>query len=319
MKEKRKKDEVIDAVVKNSLGFLAIFAGIIFPILTFAVLLFEALPAIKAFGVIGFLKGTTWDPVRDIFGGLPAIVGTLITTFIASIIALPVSIGIAIFIVELSPKFLKPVISTSVDLLGAIPSIIYGMWGLFVLAPFMSNYVEPFLQSITEPIPILRNLFAGAPTGIDALTAGVILSIMIIPFMTSVVKESFELVPPLLKEAGYSMGGTKWEVIKDVVIPYAIGGIFGGMVLSLGRALGETMAVSFVAGNVHAVPKSLLEPLTTITVSIANEFTEAHSELYLSSLFYLALLLFIFSFILLIIAKFLIIQRIGKKWQVKNI
>ena len=316
---RRRKDDLVELVVKVALGILAVFVGVIFPLITLITLVVESLPAIEKFGVLGFLTGNVWDPVSEVFGALPAIAGTLLVTFLSCSIALPVSVGIAIFVVELSPNFIKPVISTAVELLGAIPSIIYGMWGLFVIAPLMADYVEPFLQSITQGIPVVERIFAGPPTGIDALTSGFVLSIMIIPFMTSVVKESFELVPPILKDAGYSMGATKWEVIKDVVIPYALPGIFGGMVLSVGRALGETMAVAFLTGNVHQIPKSLLEPLTTITVAIANEFTEAHSDVYLSSLYFLALVLFIISFGLLMVAKFLILDKLGKKWEVRNI
>jgi len=209
-----------------------------------------------------------------------------------------------------------------VELLGAIPSIIYGMWGLFVIAPLMAEYVEPFLQETIGTLPLIGPLigrfFEGVPTGVDALTSSFVLSIMIIPFMSAIVKDSFEMTPTLLKEAGYGLGATRWEVVKDVIIPYALPGIAGGMVLSVGRALGETMAVAFLTGNVHQIPVSLLEPLTTITVAIANEFTEADSDLYLSSLYYLALILFVLSFGLLMFAKFVILERLGKRWTTKG-
>ncbi len=315
----RKREELLEASVRSSLGIFALFVGLLFPLITLLVLISEALPAIERFGLFRFLTETTWDPVGEVFGALPALVGTLLITFLASIVALPVSVGIAIFIAELSPKRLKPIFSTAVELLGAIPSIIYGMWGLFVIAPLMADYIEPFLQETLGKVPLLGRLFEGAPTGIDALTSSFVLSIMIIPFMSAIVKDAFEMTPALLKEAGYGLGATKWEVVKNIVIPYALPGIVGGMVLSVGRALGETMAVAFLTGNVHQIPTSLLEPLTTITVAIANEFTEADSDIYLSSLYYLALILFVLSFGLLMLAKFLILERLGKRWGTKNI
>lgn len=315
----RKRDKVIDKLVFLGLGFFAIFLGLLYPLFVGISLLKESWLAIQKFGVIGFITGTVWDPVHEIFGGLPAIVGTLITTFLASLIAIPVCIGIAIFITELSPKFLKPIFTTAVELLGAIPSIIYGMWGFFIISPLMADYVEPFLQDTFIDVPIIGKLFDGAPTGIDVLTSSFVLSIMIIPFMASIVKDAFEITPQILKEAGYGMGATKWEVIKDVVIPYSFPGIVGGAVLSVGRALGETMAVAFLTGNVHQIPKSLFDQLTTITVAIANEFTEAHEDIYLSSLYYLALILFVMSFLLLILSKFLIFKRLEKKWKVTGI
>ena len=313
------RGDLIESAVRVSLGTFAIFVGFIFPLITLVVLLVESFPAIKKFGLIGFITTASWDPVAEVFGALPAIVGTLLVTFISSLIALPVSVGIALFISELCPRQLKGVFSTAVELLGAIPSIIYGMWGLFVIAPLMADYVEPFLQNTLGQLPLIGRLFEGVPTGVDALTASFVLSIMIIPFMSAIVKDAFEMTPQLLKEAGYGLGATRWEVARDVIMPYALPGIVGGVILSVGRALGETMAVAFLTGNVHEVPGSLLEPLTTITVAIANEFTEADSDLYLSSLFYLALLLFVMSFGLLMLAKFLILERIGKRWKAQAI
>ena len=315
----KKREELVEALAGSTLGLFALSVGFLFPLLTLVVLFYESLPAIRKFGLIDFITGTTWDPVAEVFGALPALFGTLLVTFLASIIALPVSVGIAMFISELSPAKLKPVFSTAVELLGAIPSIIYGMWGLFVIAPLMADYVEPFLQETLGRLPLIGRLFEGAPTGVDALTSSFVLSIMIIPFMSAIVKDSFEMTPPLLKEAGYGLGATKWEVVKNVVIPYSLPGIVGGMVLSVGRALGETMAVAFLTGNVHQIPLGFLEPLTTITVAIANEFTEADTDIYLSSLYYLALILFVLSFGLLTLAKFLILERLGKRWGTKNI
>ena len=315
----KRREELVEVLTGSTLGLFALAVGLLFPVSTLVVLIYESLPAIKKFGLIDFVTGTTWDPVAEVFGALPALFGTLLVTFLASVVALPVSVGIAVFISELSPKRLKPIFSTAVELLGAIPSIIYGMWGLFVIAPLMADHVEPFLQETLGRVPLLGKLFEGAPTGVDALTASFVLSIMIIPFMSAIVKDAFEMTPELLKEAGYGLGATKWEVIKNVIIPYALPGIVGGMVLSVGRALGETMAVAFLTGNVHQIPKSLLEPLTTITVAIANEFTEADSDVYLASLYYLAFILFILSFGLLTLAKFYLLERLGKRWGTKGI
>ncbi len=312
---RRLKDKVIDKFVFLILSLFVLFVGLIFPLVTLFSLFRESQLAFEKFGILGFITGTIWDPVQEVFGALPAITGTLISTLIASLIAIPVCIGIATFIAELSPQKLKPIFSTAVELLGAIPSIIYGLWGFFVISPLMAEYVEPLLQDTLLNLPLFGRLFDGAPTGIDVLTSSFVLSIMIIPFMASVVKDAFEMTPAILKEAGYGMGATKWEVIKEIVIPYAFPGIVGGAILSVGRALGETMAIAFLTGNVHQIPKSLLDQYTTITVAIANEFTEAHTDIYLSSLFALALILFIMSFLLLIISKVLIFKRLEKKWK----
>jgi phosphate transport system permease protein len=305
---------LIEIFTKYFLGFWAVFTGLFFPFIIFLILLYESKLAIQNFGVINFLTSTEWDPVRESFGALPMIVGTLISTFIAILLAAPISIGIAIFITELAPSWLKGIFTTAIELLAAIPSIIYGMWGFLVFAKYMREDIEPALQKIFSPIPILSQLFSGNPTGIDVLTTSIVLSIMIIPFMSSVVKDAFNLVPSVMKESAYGLGATKWEVVKDVVIPYTASGIAGGLILSTGRALGETMAVTFLAGNVPQIPKSLLEPFTTITVALANQFTEADTPLYLSSLFYLSLFLFVISFGVLILAK-LMMLRIEKRWK----
>ncbi|NPA39899.1 MAG: phosphate ABC transporter permease subunit PstC [Thermodesulfobacteria bacterium] len=305
---------IIEKFTKYFLGFWAVFTGFLFPLVIFLILLYESKLAIQHFGVIKFLTSTTWDPVKQDFGALPMIFGTLISTFIAMLIAAPVSIGIAIFITELAPSWMKGLIVSAVELLAAIPSIIYGMWGFLVLAEVMRNRVEPFLQKVFGGIPLIGQLFSGTPTGVDVLTTSLVLSIMIIPFMASVVKDAFSLVPEVMKESAYGLGATKWEVIKDVVIPYTASGIAGGLILSTGRALGETMAVTFLAGNVAKIPTSLFQPFTTITVALANQFTEADTPLYLSSLFYLSLILFVVSFIILIIAKVMVL-RLEKKWK----
>ena len=266
------------------------------------------MPAIKKFGVVKFLLSTDWDPVKESFGALTNIYGTLLTTLLSLMIAIPIGMGIAIFVTEISPNFLKTPIGTAIELLAAIPSIIYGMWGLFTLSPMMSKYVEPFLKEITIGVPLIGILFKGTPMGIDILTAGVILSIMIIPFTASISRDSFNLTPAVVKESAYAIGATKWEVIKNIVIPYSKLGVFGGIVLSLGRALGETMAVAFVLGNNHRITTSLLDAAATITVTLANEFAEADKDIYLSSLFYLALVLFVMSFITLAIAKYFLLR-----------
>jgi phosphate transport system permease protein len=222
--------------------------------------------------------------------------------------AIPIAIGIAIFVTEIAPGFLKGPIGIAIELLAAIPSIIYGMWGLFTLAPIMANHIEPALQNSIGKIPGVGILFEGTPMGIDLLTASVILSIMIIPFTASISRDAFNLTPSVIKESAYAIGATKWEVVKNVVIPYSKLGVFGGIILSLGRAIGETMAVAFVLGNKHQITSSLLDAAATITVTLANEFTEADTDLYLSSLFYLALILFILSFVTLFIAKFFLLR-----------
>jgi len=290
----------LTAIASFSIIFLII--GIIY------VLISESSLAIERFGVIKFLTSTDWNPVKESFGALTNIYGTVITTFLSLIFAIPVAIGIAIFVTEISPNFLKGPVGVAIELLAAIPSIIYGMWGLFTLSPIMSRYVEPFLKKATDGIPLIGILFQGMPMGIDILTASVILSIMIIPFTASIARDSFNLTPAVVKESAYAIGATKWEVVKNVVIPYSKLGVFGGIVLSLGRALGETMAVAFVLGNNHRITTSLLDAAATITVTLANEFAEADNDVYLSSLFYLALVLFVMSFITLSIAKFFLLK-----------
>lgn len=274
----------------------------------FIVLFKESLPAITKFGIGGFIFSTEWNPVQEIFGAAPALIGTLITSFFALLLAVPIAIGIAIFITEIAPSFLKGIIGTAIELLAAIPSIIYGMWGLFTLAPIMSHDIEPFLQSTIGKLPLFGKLFEGTPLGVDLFTASIILSIMIIPFTASIARDSFNLTPSVLKESAYAIGATKWEVVKDVVLPYSKLGVLGGVGLSLGRALGETMAVAFVLGNLNQIPTSLFDAAATVTVKLANEFTEADKDIYLSSLYYLAFLLFIMSFTILALAKIFLMK-----------
>ena len=291
-----------------SLTAVASFTVIIFIIGIIAVLLKESSLAIEKFGLIDFLTSTAWNPVTGMFGAATTIYGTFLTTALALLFALPIAIGIAVFVTEIAPNFLKGPIGVAIELLAAIPSIIYGMWGLFTLAPIMSKYVEPALQQTLGKLPLVGVLFKGNPLGIDLLTASVILGIMIIPFTASIARDAFNLTPAVVKESAYAIGATKWEVVKNVVLPYSKLGVFGGAALSLGRALGETMAVAFVLGNNHKIATSLFDAASTITVSLANEFTEADSAIYLSSLYYLALVLFVMSFIILAIAKFFLLK-----------
>jgi phosphate transport system permease protein len=308
------RGEFLEKFLKISLGFGALFVGLLFPILAGLILLYEARLAIEEFGFIRFLTSTNWDPVREDFGAATMIFGTVVSTILSVLIAAPVAIGIAIFITELAPNWFKPIVSTAIELLAAIPSIIYGLWGFFILAPIMATKVEPWLQDKLGDVPLIGKLFQGAPTGVDVLTTSLVLSIMIIPFMAAVVRDAFNMVPPIMKESAYGLGATKWEVIRQVVIPYTASGIAGGLILSAGRALGETMAVTFLAGNRAEIPKSLLEPFTTITVALANQFTEADTDVYLSALYYVGLLLYLVSFTMLGIAKFMVL-RLEKRWK----
>jgi len=308
------RGEFLEKFLKISLGFWALLVGLLFPILAGLILLYEARLAIEKFGFIHFLTHTNWDPVQEDFGAATMIFGTVVSTILAMLIAAPVAVGIAIFITELAPNWFKPIVSTAVELLAAIPSIIYGLWGFFILAPIMATKVEPWLQDKLGDMPLIGRLFQGTPTGIDVLTTSLVLSIMIIPFMAAVVRDAFNMVPPIMKESAYGLGATKWEVIRQVVIPYTASGIAGGLILSAGRALGETMAVTFLAGNRPEIPKSLLEPFTTITVALANQFTEADTDVYLSALYYVGLLLYLVSFTMLGVAKFMVL-RLEKRWK----
>jgi phosphate transport system permease protein len=286
----------------SSFSIILLIIGILIALLS------ESSLAIHKFGIFKFIFTIDWDPVRKIFGAASTLYGTMVTTVLSMVMAIPIAIGIAVFITEIAPSFLKGPIGVTIELLAAIPSIIYGMWGLFTLAPIMANYIEPALQATLGKLPLFSILFQGTPMGIDLLTASVILSIMIIPFTASISRDAFNLTPEVVKESAYALGATKWEVVKNVVIPYSKLGVFGGCVLSMGRAIGETMAVAFVLGNNHQITSSLLDAAATITVSLANEFTEADSNIYLSSLFYLALVLFVLSFIALFIAKIFLIR-----------
>ena len=259
------------------------------------------------FGV-DFLFSGEWDPVKEDFGALIPVIGTLATAAIAMIIAVPVSFGIALFLTELSPLWLKRPLGTAIELLAAIPSIIYGMWGLFVFAPLFMQYLQPSLVGTLGKLPLVGALFAGPPIGIGIFTAGLILSIMVIPFIAAVMRDVFDLVPPMLKESAYGLGATTWEVMWKVVLPYTKAGVIGGIMLGLGRALGETMAVTFVIGNAHRFSASLFAPGNSIASALANEFTEAVGDLYTSALIELGLILFLITSIVLALSKIMLMQ-----------
>src|SRR3954471_12741419 len=301
----RLEDAAFHAVTKAAAVAVLLVLGSVI-----AALVYGALPAFRAFGW-DFLISARWNPVTEKFGALAPIYGTLVSSAIAMLIAVPVGLGVAIFLTELCPPRLRQPVGIAIELLAGIPSI-YGIWGLFVFAPFLQQTVQPALIGLFAPVPGLSSLFAGPPYGIGVLTAGLILSIMVLPFIASVSRDVFEPVPPVLKESAYGLGCTTWEVVRHVVIPYTRVGVIGGAMLPLGRALGETMAVTFVIGNAHKISASLLAPGTTISATIANEFTEAVGDLYTSSLIALGLVLFLISFVVLAIAR-LLLMRIARK------
>ncbi len=284
-----------------AIGVLVILGGAIIALIDGSML------ALREFG-FSFLYTAHWNPVTEKFGAIAPIYGTLVTSLIAMLIAVPIGLMIAVFLTELCPASLRRPIGIAIELLAGIPSIIYGIWGLFVFAPFLQRTVQPFLIDVFGPIPVLSTIFAGPPYGIGILTAGLILAIMVLPFITSISRDVFESVPPVLKEAAYGVGCTTWEVWRYVVLPYTRVGVIGGVMLGLGRALGETMAVTFVIGNAHRISGSILAPGTTISATIANEFTEAVGDLYSSSLIALGLILFVITFIVLAIARYMLMR-----------
>ncbi|MFA5241318.1 MAG: phosphate ABC transporter permease subunit PstC [Sulfuricella sp.] len=301
-----KRQHLFDLIFRNTTW---LFAFLVFSILAAIIgsLVIGSMPAIKAFG-FGFLFSSEWNPVTEKFGALVPIIGTLVTSIIALSIGIPISFGIALFLTEMSPPWLRRPLGTAIELLAGIPSIIYGMWGLFVFAPLFAEYVQPWLRGIFGDIPLINLLFDGPFMGIGVLTAGIILAIMVIPFIAAVMRDVFEIVPPMLKESAYGLGATTWEVVWNVVLPYTKIGVVGGIMLGLGRALGETMAVTFVIGNAHQLHASLFMPGNSIASALANEFTEAEGELYTAALIELGLILFFITFIVLACAKILLIQ-----------
>lgn len=285
---------------------LAALAGILIS------LAIEAMPVLKSFGP-GFLWTNVWNVPEDQYGALSAIYGTVVTSIIALIIAVPVSFGIALFLTETCPVWLRRPLGTAIELLAGVPSIIYGIWGLFVFAPLFAKHVQPHLQAALGDVPVIGGWFAGPPIGIGILTAGIVLSLMVIPFVASVMRDVFETVPPPLKESAYGVGCTTWEVVTNVVLPYTRVGVIGGIMLGLGRALGETMAVTFVIGNANRIVGSLFAPGTSIASTLANEFGEADPGLHISALFALGLVLFIITFIVLAISQWLIKRGVAKQ------
>src|ERR1700674_2961861 len=315
LEQRLRKLRVQDYVFQNA---SLVFALLVLLLLTaiIASLAAGSWPAFRTFG-LHFLISTEWNPVTQRFGAGHAIYGTVVSSFIALLIGIPVSFGIALFLTELCPPWLKRPLGTAVELLAGIPSIIYGMWGLFVFSPIFAEYIQPALSNTLGRIPIIGAMFRGPPMGIGMLCAGVILAIMVIPFIASVMRDVFEVVPPVLKESAYGIGATTWEVVRNIVLPYTKVGVIGGIMLGLGRALRETMAVTFVIGNAHRISASLFEPGNSIASTLANEFAEAGNDLHISSLIALGLLLFVITFIVLACAKLLLLQ-LGKQEGTKT-
>ncbi len=278
---------------------ILIFAGIL------ASLLVLSWPSIRGFGV-GFLVSSEWNPVTKEFGAWPSIVGTIVCSLIAIVLGTILSFGIAFFITEIAPRRIRGVVARLIELMAGIPSIIYGMWGLFVLVPFMATTVQPWLMKVFAPVPVLNQIFGGAPTGVGLFTAGVVLAIMVTPLVSSVMRDVLATVPASMKEAAYAVSATRWEVIRYVLLPKTKVGLIGAVILGFGRALGETMAVTFVIGNAHALTESLFMPTTTIAASIANEFNEATGTLYRSALMEIGLILFVITFLILLASRLLI-------------
>ncbi|MCP3896872.1 phosphate ABC transporter permease subunit PstC [Moraxella sp.] len=304
--KKLKREQMYDKVF---VGTTRLFATLVLLILggILVSLIYGAWPSIQKFG-FDFLTSSNWDVVAGEYGALAPIYGTILTSIIALGIATPVSFGIAIFLTELCPKFLKKPLGICIELLAGIPSIIYGMWGLFVFAPIFADYVQPALAKTIGQIPVLDKFFSGVPMGIGILAAGLILAIMIIPFIASVMRDVFEVTPPMLKESAYGLGATRWEVIRSVVLPYTKSGVVGGIILGLGRALGETMAVTFIIGNTFNLSLDLFGSGVSITSALANEFAEAIDPMHVSSLLFLGLILFIITFIVLCISKLMLMR-----------
>lgn len=308
-KDRMRAQRFQDALFHQTTRFFA-FSVLAILVAILGSLLYGAWPAIKEFG-FGFPFSAEWNPVTDKFGGLISVYGTLSTSIIALVVAIPVSFGIAVFLTELCPPVLRSPLGVAVELLAAVPSIIYGMWGLFIFAPLFADYVQPALSATLGNIPFLGTLFQGPKNGIGILSAGLILAVMVIPFIASVMRDVFEVVPGILKESAYGLGATTWEVVWNVVLPYTRVGVIGGVMLGLGRALGETMAVTFVIGNAHRISPSLYEAGNSIASTLANEFAEAASDLHVASLIALGLILFFVTFVVLALSK-LLLMRLGR-------
>ena len=301
----KNQNALMDALFKN---LTRTFAFLVFILLAAIMLslVYGSRETISEYG-LSFLWTNDWDPVNQHYGAVVPIVGTLLTSFIALLVAVPVSFGIAMFLTELSPTWLRRPLGTAIEMLAAIPSIIYGMWGLFVFVPVFQSYVQPVLISVFGGIPLIGGFFAGPPFGIGIFTAGLILSVMVIPFIAAVMRDVFELVPPLLKESAYGLGSSTWEVMWKVVLPFTKTGVIGGIMLGLGRALGETMAVTFVIGNAFRLPESVFSPANSIASALANEFNEA-GGMQKSALIELGLILFLITTVVLAFSKMLLVR-----------
>ncbi|WP_341916663.1 phosphate ABC transporter permease PstC [Polaromonas sp. YR568] len=307
---KRRSSRTADLVFEWMARLAAVVTLLLLAAIILALVL-GAWPAIREYG-LSFLWTSEWDPVQNKYGGLVMIYGTLMTSFVALLIAVPVSFGIALFLTELSPRWLRRPLGVAIELLAAVPSIVYGMWGLLVFGPILAQYVQAPLQAAFGDVPYLGALFSGPPVGIGILAAGIILAIMIIPFIASVMRDVFEVTPPMLKESAYALGATTWEVVFRIVLPYTKAGVIGGIMLGLGRALGETMAVTFVIGNFNQLDSlSLFQAANSITSALANEFAEASEGLHQAALIYLGLVLFFITFVVLSLSK-LLLSRLQK-------
>ena len=304
-----------DTAFRYTTLMFALFVLLILGAIIFS-LIQGSIPIFEKFG-LGFLTSTEWNPVTHHYGAANAIYGTVMTSVIALLLGIPISFGIAVFLTELCPAWLKRPLGTAVELLAGIPSIIYGMWGLFVFAPIFSEYIQPALTKYLGPLPYIGQLFQGASMGIGVLAAGIILAVMVIPFIASVMRDVFEVVPPMLKESAYGVGATTWEVVRYIVLPFTKAGVVGGIMLGLGRALGETMAVTFVIGNSPKIAASLFAPGSSIASTLANEFAEASHELHISALISLGLVLFLLTFVVLALAK-LMLTQLAKKEGMKT-
>ena len=288
---------------------LVVLAALVGILISLAI---EAWPSLKAFGP-SFLWTNIWSVPDSEFGALAAIYGTVVTSVLALVVAVPVSFGIALFLTETCPIWLRRPLGTAIELLAGVPSIIYGIWGLFVFAPLFAEHIQPSLQNLLGDVPVIGGWFSGPPIGIGIMTASIVLALMVIPFIASVMRDVFETVPDVLKESAYGVGCTTWEVVRNIVLPYTRVGVIGGIMLGLGRALGETMAVTFVIGNANRIVGSLFAPGTSIASTLANEFGEADPGLHIASLFALGLILFVISFIVLAISRWLISRSMGSE------
>ena len=301
--QSRLSGDAIFAAVATSAGvFVLILLGAII-----VSLFVGGWPAFRAFG-IAFLTSAEWDPVQEVFGGAVSVYGTVMTSIVALMISVPLAFGIAFYLTEIAPQWFRRPVGTAIELLAAVPSIIYGMWGFYVIVPLMSSHIQPHVIDTFDGIPVLETLFAGPPFGTGLLTAAIVLAVMIIPFIAATMRDVFLTVPPVYKESAYGVGATTWEVMRSIVIPYTRVSVVGGIMLGLGRALGETMAVTFVIGNSHRLSASLMAPGNSIASSLANEFTEAVGELHSSALIELGLILFVITTIVLAFSKLLLLQ-----------